>query len=178
MWQMKSPTYSVRIGESLLIAEDVSYSTLLMLIMEFTVRAAIARSIGDEVWEHDELRRRGLAALQIFRAGRAIWNDGEAFASASVEARREHIARRFKETNELDVALYSELDGSLRECWRQAGYSVTDLTCDMKKLFAELERDAADLIGGARESMVADIIRGLALSVEEPSQRKLPLSSS
>jgi hypothetical protein len=59
--------YTARMEESVNIAEDVAYERLSTGILEFTVRAAIARSEDESEWEHEELRRRGLGGIQIFR---------------------------------------------------------------------------------------------------------------
>lgn len=158
---MKAPRYSARIGESLCIAENAPYESLLKQIVEFTARAAVARSINEDDWEGQELRRKGLAALQIFREGRAIWLDRDGFESELEEARRENIEPRFRERNELDPKLYTELDRNLRELWRRAGYMAPSLLKDMKELFLELERDAVDQALEAREGLVSDILNAL-----------------
>jgi hypothetical protein len=152
------PRYSTRIGESYCLSEDVSYEVLLQRIMEFTVRAAVARSIDESEWEHEELRRKGLSALQIVRNGKAVWLDQETFEGELAEARREHIESGFKEANELDPSLYQELDNDLRARWRSAGYETPSLITDMKKLFAELQRDAAHRIAGAMEDLIREIM--------------------
>jgi hypothetical protein len=155
---MKSDLYSARIGESCSIGEQKTYDDLLHGIMEFTIRAALARSIDESDWEHEELRRKGLAALQIVRNGKAVWACRESFGAELAEARREHDAR-FERSNELDPALYDRLDGDLRAYWRRAGYDTPSLAYDMKKLFAELERDAADRAAGARESLLTELLK-------------------
>jgi hypothetical protein len=155
---MHSELYSARIGESYSITEQSTYDGLLQRIMEFTIRAALARSIDESDWEHEELRRKGLAALQIVRNGRAVWACRESFGAELAEARRERDAR-FEQSNELNPALYDRLDGDLRACWRRAGYDTPSLAHDMKKLFAELERDAADRAAGARESLLTELLK-------------------
>jgi hypothetical protein len=159
--EMKAPLYSARIGESLCIAENTSYDALLKSIVEFTVRAAVARSTDDNDWEHEELRRKGLCAVQIFRNGRAVWAEPDAFDAELTEARREQIEPRFSKSNELDAKLYSHLDRDLQVRWRMAGYEVPSLLNDMKKLFGELERDATDRATGAREGLVNEILKGV-----------------
>jgi hypothetical protein len=156
---MKGLPYSVRIGESLCIADDVSYEALLRHIIEFTARAAMARSIDENDWEHEQLRRHGLSVLQIFRNGKAVWTDPQGFESELTEARRERVEQRFNDRNELDPDLYVKLDKDLRKTLCVAGYKVPSLLTNMKKLFVELERDAADHAAGAREGLVADILK-------------------
>lgn len=163
---MKGPLYSARIGESLCIADDVPYEALLRYIIEFTVRAAMARSIDENDWEHEELRRRGLPVLQIFRNGKAVWTDPRGFETELAEARRERIEQRFNDRNELDPDLYVKLDKNLRKTLCLAGYKVPSLLTNMKKLFVELERDAADHAAGAREGLVADILKAVPLQLD------------
>jgi hypothetical protein len=163
---MKGPLYSARIGESLCIADDVPYEALLRHIIEFTARAAVARSIDENDWEHEELRRRGLSVLQIFRNGKAVWTDPGGFEAELSEARREGIEQRFNDCNELDSELYLRLDETLRKTLCRAGYNVPSLLTDMKKLFVELERDAADHAAGAREGLVAEILKAAPLQLD------------
>lgn len=151
--------YSVRIGESYCMAENATYDALLTLIVEFTVRAAVARCVDENEWEHEQLRRRGLSALQIFRNGKAVWDDSAAYGAELDEACREHIDARFKSSNELDIELYGRLDRDLRARWRRAGYETPTLRRDMKRLFVELERDAADRASNARDSLLGDLLR-------------------
>jgi hypothetical protein len=126
--------------------------------MEFTIRAALARSTDDSEWEHDELRRRGLGAIELFHNGKAVWDDPIAFQTEFAEARREGVADRFLVSNQLDAALYERIENDLRNSWRCAGYAVTCLATDMKKLFAELERDVADRAAGAREGLLVELL--------------------
>jgi hypothetical protein len=160
---MKGPLYSARIGESLCIADDVSYEALLRHIIEFTARAAMARSVDENDWEHEELRRRGLSVLQIFRNGKAVWTDPRGFEAELAEARRERVEQRFNDRNELDPDLYVKLDKTLCKTLCLAGYKVPSLLTNMKKLFVELEQDAADHAAGAREGLVADILKAVPL---------------
>jgi hypothetical protein len=155
---MKPARYSVRIGEAHCIAESVSYETLLNSIIEFALRAAIARSSDECEWEHEELRRRGLGALQIFRDKKAIWDDRATFEAERDEARREHVGKRFAAANELGDSFYARLDHDLRARWQRAGYRVPSLEHDMKRLFLELERDIASRAAAARESLLAEIV--------------------
>lgn len=151
--------YSARVGESHFFAESVGYEELVDRIIELTVRAAVARSCDASDSEQDELRRGGLLAVQIFRGGKAIWADTGAFEGELVEARRERIEARFKRTNAADPELYGRLDRDLVARWRRAGYQTPSLVGDMKRLFLELERDAADRAEGAREALVGEILR-------------------
>ena len=74
------------------------------------------------------------------------------------EAHRERIERKFNDLNELDTTLYPRLDRDLRARWRRAGYRVPSLCSDMKKLFAELERDVTDSAANARENLLGEIL--------------------
>lgn len=159
---MNPDRYSVRVGESCCLGEDLSYEQLLQRIVEFTVRAAVARSIDETQWEHEELRRKGFEALQIFKNRKAIWDDDAMFQTELLEARREHVGQRFESTNELDVSFYDRLDNDLRARWRHAGYETACLRRDMKPLFKELERDAAERADKAREGLLGDVLRAQA----------------
>jgi hypothetical protein len=154
--------YSARIGESHCIAARVPYNVLLDRIVEFTIRAALARCADECDWEHDELRRKGIGALQIFRNDKALWADPAMFERELAEARREQIEERFRRTNEADAALYVRLDNDLRARWRAAGYESPSLASDMKKIFGELERDAAERVEVARENLVVELLGELS----------------
>jgi len=151
--------YSARIGESCSIAERITYDDLLQRIIEFTIRAALARCIDETDWEQEQLRRNGLDALQIVRNGKAVWNAPEVFHKELAAARRAKDAR-FERNNELDPTLYDRLDNDLRAQWRRAGYQTPSLLHDMKRLFIELERDAADRAADAREGLLSDLLKG------------------
>lgn len=155
---MQQGRYSARIGDSNCIAQDVVYEALVQRIMEFTIRAALARSVDESEWEHEELRRRGLAAIQLFRNGKAVWDEPIAFKTELAEAQREGISERFLAGNELDPALYERIEKDLRGSWRSAGYSIPCLATDMKVLFSELERDVADRAAGAREGLLTELL--------------------
>jgi hypothetical protein len=159
---MDPPLYSVRIGESHCIAEGIPYDALLDRIVEFTIRAAVARSADESEWEHEELRRKGLGALQIFCNRRAVWDDRATFETEIAAARRQHVGEKFEATNELNPALLNDLDRDLQMRWRRAGYEVPSLRREMKPLFAELERDAADRVANARESLLGDVLAAQA----------------
>ncbi|HXM06249.1 MAG TPA: hypothetical protein VN936_02235, partial [Candidatus Acidoferrum sp.] len=66
-------------SESYSIAENATYDALLGRIVEFTVRAAVARCVDENEWEHEQLRREGLNALQIYHNGKAAWDDAASF---------------------------------------------------------------------------------------------------
>jgi hypothetical protein len=163
---VKSATYSAWIGQSVCIVRDASYAALLKCIDEFTIRAAISRTMDQHQWEHDELRRAGLGAIEFVRDGRALWRDPETYEESLQEARRKRVAARFTSSNELDPAFMERIDAELRERWRLRGYLVPSLTGDMKTLFAELEATARDSIAGGLEGLVGEL-----LAVPEPGMR-------
>ncbi len=150
--------YTARLEDVVRIAENVAYESLLAGILEFTVRAAVARSLDESEWVHEELRRRGLKGIQTFRDGKAIWTDRDNFEAELAEARRNDSADRFDAGNELDTAFLEELDRDLRERLRLAGYEVSSLLENMKALFVELESDVKDREVDAREAMVEEIL--------------------
>ena len=150
--------YTARIEESISIAEDVEYAWLSARILELTVRAAVARSHDESEWEHEELRRRGLGGIQIFRNGKAIWTDRDAFEAELAEARRSTCADRFIASNELDPGFLEELDRDLRRRWRLAGYEVSSLLESMKVVFSELESDTNDRVAVARRAFADEIL--------------------
>ncbi|MBV9719318.1 MAG: hypothetical protein JOZ77_08360 [Candidatus Eremiobacteraeota bacterium] len=152
-------TYSARIGESYCVADGVSYEMLVRRIMEFTIRAALARSIDESEWEQEELRRQGLRAIQIFEGNKAIWAESAPFREQLLEAQRENITSRFERTNRADPELFQRLDRDLIERWRRAGYQTSSLANDMKGIFLELGRDAEARAEGAKEELVDEILR-------------------
>ena len=115
------------------------YETLLVRLMEFTIRAAIAKSADESVWEHERLRKRGISALQI------RYTTGETIQPRDV----------------LDPAFYARLDCDLRARWRRLGYQTESLRDDMKALFLELENDASQAITDARGRFLTDFFRAL-----------------
>jgi hypothetical protein len=159
--------YTARMEDSLNIAEDVAYERLSTGIPEFTVRAAIARSEDESEWGHEELRRRGLSGIQIFRNGRAIWTDRDIFEVELAEARRSKCEGRFDERNELDPTFLEDLDRDLRQRWRLAGYEVSSLLGSMKGLFSELESDVKDRIADARQALTDEILASACPDVYE-----------
>jgi hypothetical protein len=165
---VKAPArYTARM-ESVTIVEDVAYERLLAGILDFTVRAAIARSKDESEWEHEELRRRGLSGIQIFRNGKAIWTDRDIYNEELAEATRSKCEGRFDEGNELDPTFLEELDGNLRKRWRLAGYEVPSLVGSMKALFSELESDARDRSADARQALTDEILASACPGVYEP----------
>lgn len=159
--------YSARIAESYCIAEDATYEALLARLVEFTLRAAVARCVDQDDWEHQQLRRNGLRALQIFHNGKAAWDDAASFQEERLEAYRESAASRFSASNELDSDVYRRLDRDLRARWRAAGYSTPSLLYDMKQLFAKIERDASDRANEARKCLLNELLHVRGFS--EPS---------
>jgi hypothetical protein len=150
--------YTARMEDSISIAEDVPFERLSAGILAFTVRAAMARSGDESEWEHEELRRRGLGGIHIFRNGRAIWTDRDAFEAELAEARRSTCADRFNASNELDPAFLELLDEDQRQRWRLAGYEVPSLLQDMKLLFSEIESDAENRVADARRAFAVEIL--------------------
>lgn len=142
-----------------MIAERVTYDELVRRIMEFTIRGALARTIDESEWEHEELRRKGLASLHLFHNSRAVWRSAKTFEEERAEAQREHD-ERFDEINELDPALFERLDCDLRRNWQKAGYRATSLMLDMKEIFVELESEASERAAGAREDLLMELMKG------------------
>ncbi|HLY02302.1 MAG TPA: hypothetical protein VKR56_07360 [Candidatus Cybelea sp.] len=150
--------YTARLEGSAGIIQDVEYEWLAAGILELTVRAAMARSRDESEWEHEELRRRGLGCLQIFRNGKAIWSDCDNFEAELAEAKRSDSEAHFKASNELDPAFLEALDRDIRRRWRLAGYEVPSLLESMKVVFSELEADAKDRIAHARQAFADEIL--------------------
>ncbi len=140
------------------IAEGVSYNALLRNIVEYTLRAATARVADRSTWEQEELKRKGLSAIHIFRNGRAIWTDPALFEKELGEARREGIDAEFSKKNELDLAICRNLDRDLQEWWRRAGYESGCLLRNMRRLFTELERDASERVAEAWDGFIGEIL--------------------
>jgi hypothetical protein len=151
--------YSAQISPSAHIAENVSYETLLERILEYTLRSALARANDRHDWEQDQLRCRGLRVIELFHNGRAVWQDRAAFEEFLSDETRTGTIVQFERDNEVNVELLERVERDLRERWRCAGYMVSDLCSDMKKLFAELEADGADRERGATEAFVAEVLR-------------------
>jgi hypothetical protein len=152
--------FSARISPSVCIAQSVDYDTLLEQIAEYTLRAAFAHAVDQHDWDQEELRRKGLRALELFHNGRAVWRDRVAFDETLEEVTRTGDRQRFDGANELDPELAERIDRDLLERWRLAGYLVPSLALDMKKLFAELEADAADCSREAQEQLLSTLLNG------------------
>jgi hypothetical protein len=157
---MSDDRYSVRMSESYCIAEDATYDMLLTRLVEFTVRAAVARCVDENEWEHELLRREGLGALQIYHNGKAAWDDAASFEAERAEARRERIASKFDASNELNSDVYVQLDRDLCARWQRAGYQTSSLLHDMKQLFAAIERDASARANDARNGLLDELLSG------------------
>ena len=156
----KAARYTVRVGDSRCVAENVTYDELLVRIVELTVRGAVSRSVDESEWEDEELRRRGLAALQIFRDDKAVWADPRIFQAELEAARSKHLEGRFEKNNELDPALYDRIDRDLRTRWRLAGYDIPSLRNNMKKLFVQVAKDADSRASGVRAELIDELVRG------------------
>jgi hypothetical protein len=139
---MERDRYTARIAGSLAIAEDAPYPVLLANIIRSTLEAAIACAADRDEWEHRELRRKGLSALEIARNGKAIWQDRGDFEAELAEAQREGVQAAFEDANELHPGFLELLDADLRERWKRAGYDTPSLVTNMRALFSELEADA------------------------------------
>lgn len=150
--------YSARIWPSARIVADVEYEVLIERIAEFTLRGAFSRITDEQNWEHEELRLKGLAALELFHNARAVWTDPIGFEEALAEA----YDGTFHEANELDVDLLERIDRDLQSRWRRAGYPVLTLATDMKKLFARLETAAGDCSRNARERLLDELLQAAA----------------
>lgn len=159
--------YTARMEESISIAEDVPFERLSAGILEFTVCAAMARSEDESEWEHEELRRRGLGGIQIFRNGKALWTDRDAFEAELAEAGRSSCADRFNASNELDPAFLELLDEDQRQRWRLAGYEVPSLLQNMKLLFSEVESDAQNRVADARRAFGVEILTSACRDIYE-----------
>jgi hypothetical protein len=151
--------YTARIAPSAQVAEGASYEALLDAICEYTVRAAFAHANDQHGWEQDELRRKGLSAIELFHNGKAVWLDAASFGECLSDETSHGTVVQFERTNEMNLELSERIERDLVERWRLAGYTVVNLRCDMKKLFEELEADAHDCDRQAREAFIVDILR-------------------
>jgi len=152
------PRFTARIGHGVSIAEDVSYDELVDCVLEFVVRAAIAKANDYCSWEEEELRRQGLNAIGFVRDGKALWWDRDSFEVEYAEAEREGSAELFASQNEFGGAFFEKMDSDLRERLRRAGYAARPLFTDAKDLYREIAADASDRSAQARESLVAEIV--------------------
>ena len=157
---MAADRYTVRIAGTTL-ADDVPYGEVLRSVVRYTVEAAVARAADRYDWEHEELRRRGLAAFEIARNGRALWCEPGDFATERALAGAQGAGTAFDAANELDSGFCQRLDADLRELWRKAGYETPSLAADMRPLFAELESDAQDRAASARSGLVLEIVEAV-----------------
>jgi hypothetical protein len=148
--------YSARISPSACIAEDVEYENLLDRLAEYALRAAFARAADENDWEQDELRRKGLGAVELYHNGRAVWQDPVSFQQCRSEDAG--AGARFDLGNELDPGLLERLDADLRKRWRACGYMVSSVASNMKKLFDQLQDDAAERSREAREELLAELL--------------------
>ena len=139
--------YSARVGGSA-IAAGLPYDELAGRVLEFVLRAAIAVAADQFEWEHEELRRDGLTAIEFFREGKALWWDRECFEAERADPER----------NELDAAFFDRLDHDLRARLKRAGYEVPPLIACTKVLYSEIAADVADRCAGARESLLVEIL--------------------
>jgi hypothetical protein len=139
--------YSARVGASA-IAAGLPYDELAGRVLEFVLRAAIAVAADQFEWEHEELRRDGLTAIEFFREGKALWWDRECFEAERADPER----------NELDAAFFDRLDHDLRARLKRAGYEVPSLIACTKVLYHEIAADVADRCAGARESLLVEIL--------------------
>ncbi|MEO6836721.1 MAG: hypothetical protein ABI231_12570 [Candidatus Tumulicola sp.] len=150
--------YSAQISPSARIVENASYDTLLDRICEYMVRAAFARATDRHDWEQDQLRCRGLLAIELFHNGRAVWQDRSDFEGLLSEAADASAAAQFATANELDPGLTERIEWDLRVRWRRAGYMVPELYGNMKKLFEELESYVRDCDRDARDALIAELL--------------------
>lgn len=157
---MPADRYSIRIGGTS-IAENVSYKDLLSSVVRFTVEAAVARAADLDEWAFEELRRRGLQALEVTHNGKAVWCDAADFESERSAAIAQGAGEAFDAANELQVDLCEHLDAHLRELWQRAGYATNSLVNGMRPLFAELEHDATERARSAQNGLVTEIIEAL-----------------
>jgi hypothetical protein len=155
---MRSPRFTARIGHGVSIAEDVSYDELVDRVLEFVVRAAIARANDRSTWEEEELRRQGLKGIEFARASKALWWDADAFAAEQAEAKREGASELFLSRNECGGTFFETLDADLRKRFRNAGYSTASLITEMNEIFREIAADASDRSSQANESLIAEIL--------------------
>jgi hypothetical protein len=151
--------YSARVSRSASIAEDVDYVTLLQRIAEYTLRAAFARAADRHDCDQENLRLKGLRAIELFHDGRAIWQDRVAFEQLRADAAAGGGQSAFEQANELDLDFVPRIDRDLRERWRVGGYLVPSLALDMKKLFSELEADALDSASNAQSLLLSELLR-------------------
>jgi hypothetical protein len=139
--------YSARIG-AVTVAAGVPYDVLAGQVLEFLLQAAIALAADQFEWEHEELRRGGLTAIEFFRDDKALWWDRESFEAEQADPER----------NELDAGFFDRLDRDLRVKLKRAGYEVPSLVGCTKALYVEIAADVADRCAAARETLLQEIL--------------------
>jgi hypothetical protein len=150
--------YTARIGLGATIAENVSYDDLILRVLEFMLRAAIARANDNIRWEDEELRREGLRRIEFACDGKALWWDRQTFSAERAEACREGVGERFDAENACRSVFLKKLDADLRGRLAEAGYSSPCLITNMKALFSELAVDARQQATEAQELLVQSIL--------------------
>lgn len=155
---MRTHRFTARIGHGVSIAEDVTYHELVDSVLEFAVRAAVARANDQSTWEEDELRRRGLMVIEFAKDGKALWWDRDAFDVEHDEAKRERAKELFCSRNEFDGTFLDTLDEDLRKRLRGVGYATASLLANMNELYREIAAEASDRSAQARESLIAEIL--------------------
>ena len=164
--QVTRQRYTARIGHGASIAEGVPYDELVPLVLEFLLRAAIAKATDQSSWEQEEVRRGGLRRIEFACEGKALWWDRNSFAAERREAERDGLQQRFDLGNADGTIFFETLDADLRERLRRAGYATPSLLANMKELFLQIDVETADRAAAAREALVAEILA----DNPEPSQ--------
>jgi hypothetical protein len=155
-----SDRYTIRVA-GCVVVQNALYALLLKNLVRFTVEAAVAHSADESSWDQDQLRRRGLDALEVARDGKALWSDGVSFNAELAQARQRREATEFTARNELDPEFCARLDGDLRRLLRQAGYDVPSLMHTMKPFFAEIDTDLRASASGARKAFIEEIVNAM-----------------
>lgn len=150
--------FTARIGHGVSIAEDVTYCELVDRILEFVVRAAIARANDRSSWEEEEVRRQGLQRIEFAKDGKALWCDAGAFAAEEAEANREGASKLFLSRNECGERFLQTLDLDVRTRLRNAGYSTASLLAEMNEIYREIAGDASDRSLQANEALIDEIM--------------------
>jgi hypothetical protein len=154
--------YSARIMPSADLAENVTYDMLQRTVFEYTLRAAFAWAFDQHDWEQEELRRKGLAAVELFHNGRAVWNDQTLFhesaAAFAICDATPDATETFNRSNELDPSLLAYLDRDICRRWELSGYLVQSVATEMKPLFEQLQADVQDRANEAREQLYLEVI--------------------
>ena len=114
--------FSARISPSACIAESVDYDTLLEQIAEYTLRAAFAHAVDQHDWNQEELRRKGLRALELFHNGRAVWRDRVAFEESQAEV--DALRGIWPVLTEPTSSIRSWRSASIETSWNAGGWRV------------------------------------------------------